>query len=257
VAPGLSIWYVVGHPQSLHFRQLFDASRRLGWTERVRFVHIAFGSILGKDRKPFKTRSGENVGLVEVLEEVICRSRAFIEEREGDEEKEAITFTPEEKDAIARVIGLGAVNTRNFPKPSTTDYVFDWDKTLSLKGDTAPDPINSYVRACGIFRKLEKPFTPPKKIALTEPEEYALARKLFQFGEAVPAVLNEHKPNVLATDLATELAKADHAFYHACPVLKATGATRTARLMLCEVTSRAAAPRAQPFGDRSHRPDVR
>jgi arginyl-tRNA synthetase len=231
------IWYVVGHPQSLHFRQVFDAARRLGWTDSIRFVHVAFGSILGKDRKPFKTRSGENVGLVEVLEEAISRSRAFIESRETEEESENTSFTPEEKNAIAQAVGLGAVKYAELSQSRTTDYVFDWDKMLSLKGDTAPYLLYSYVRTRGIFRKLEAPFTAPKKITLTEPEEHALARKLFQFAEAVPAVLNEHKPNVLANYL-YELAKAYHAFFHSCPVLKSKGTTRSSRLMLCEVTSR-------------------
>jgi arginyl-tRNA synthetase len=231
------IWYVVGHPQSLHFRQVFDAARRLGWTESIRFVHVAFGSILGKDRKPFKTRSGENVGLVEVLEEAISRSRAFIDSRDTDDENENTSFTAEEKDAISRAVGLGAVKYAELSQARTTDYVFDWDKMLSLKGDTAPYLLYSYVRTRGIFRKLDAPFKTPKKIALTEPEEHALARKLFQFAEAVPAVLNEHKPNVLANYL-YELAKAYHAFFHSCPVLKSEGATRNSRLMLCEVTSR-------------------
>jgi arginyl-tRNA synthetase len=235
------VWYVVGHPQTLHFRQVFDAARRLGWSDQVRFVHVAFGSILGKDRKPFKTRSGENVGLVEVLEEAIARSRAFLDERGGDEEKEKenenTAFTPEEKDTIARAVGLGAVKYAELSQSRTTDYVFDWDKMLSLRGDTAPYLLYSYVRTRGIFRKLDGPFTPPTEMVLTEPEENALARKLFQFGEAVPAVLNEHKPNVLANYL-YELAKAYHAFFHSCPVLKAEGASRDARLMLCDVTSR-------------------
>ncbi|MBU6301733.1 MAG: arginine--tRNA ligase [Verrucomicrobia bacterium] len=231
------VWYVVGHPQSLHFRQVFDAARRLGWSDSIRFTHVAFGSILGKDRKPFKTRSGENVGLVEVLEEAISRSRAFLDSRETGEESDTTLFTPEEKDAIAQAVGLGAVKYAELSQSRTTDYVFDWDKMLSLKGDTAPYLLYSYVRTRGIFRKLEKPFTPPRKITLTEAEEHALARKLFQFGEAVPAVLHEHKPNVLANYL-YELAKAYHAFFHSCPVLKSEGTTRSSRLMLCEITSR-------------------
>jgi len=230
------IWYVVGHPQTLHFRQVFDVARRLGWTESgLRLVHVAFGSILGKDRKPFKTRSGENVGLVEVLEEAVARSRKFLETRETGEEADALS--PEEKDHVARIVGLGAVKYAELSQSRTSDYIFDWDKMLSLKGDTAPYLLYSYVRTRGIFRKLDGPYKPPKQVVVSTPEERALALKLFQFGETVPAILADHKPNLLATYL-LELAKAYHAFFHACPVLKAEGNVRASRLFLCDVTSR-------------------
>ncbi len=229
------VWYVVGSPQSLHFRQVFAAARRIGWSS-VRLVHVAFGSILGKDRKPFKTRSGENVGLVEVLSEAIARSRAFVENREEGGE-DAVALSPAEKDAVALAVGLGAVKYAELSQSRTTDYIFDWDKMLSLKGDTAPYLLYSYVRTRGIFRKLDGEFVPPTEIHLTEPEERVLAMKLVQFGEAVPSVLSEHKPILLANYL-YDLAKAYHAFFHSCPVLKADEPARSSRLFLCDLTSR-------------------
>lgn len=228
------IWYVVGAPQQLHFRQVFAAARRMGH-ERVLLTHIAFGSILGSDRKPFKTRSGSNVGLVEVLEEAVERARAFLQQREEEDDK--FVLTAEEKPEVARVVGLGAVKYAELSQARMTDYVFDWDKMLSLKGSTAPYLLYSYVRTRGIFRKAGEEFAPPGTVTLTAPEETALALKLIQYGEVVPEVLNDYKPNVLASYL-YELAKAYHSFFAACPVLKAEEAERNSRLLLCELTSR-------------------
>lgn len=228
------IWYVVGAPQQLHFRQVFDAAERCGHTD-VKFVHVSFGSILGADRKPFKTRSGENVGLLEVLDEAIERANAFIEAREAEDEK--FELPAEEKPNVARVIGLGSVKYAELSQARMTDYVFDWDRMLALKGATAPYLIYSYVRTRGIFRKLDGDFELPAAAEFSEDAEKRLALKLVQFGETVPAVLDDHKPNVLANYL-YELASLYHSFFQACPVLKSEGATRETRLLLCEATSR-------------------
>lgn len=228
------IWYVVGAPQQLHFRQVFAAARRMGH-QRVGLTHVAFGSILGSDRKPFKTRSGTNVGLVEVLQEAVERARAFLDQREQDDDK--FVLAPEEKPEVARVVGLGAVKYAELSQARMTDYVFDWDKMLSLKGSTAPYLLYSYVRTRGIFRKAGEDFAAPATVALSAPEELTLALKLIQYGEVVPEVLNDYKPNVLANYL-YELAKLYHSFFAACPVLKAEEPERSSRLLLCELTSR-------------------
>lgn len=228
------IWYVVGAPQQLHFRQVFAAARRMGHRQ-VELTHIAFGSILGSDRKPFKTRSGTNVGLVEVLQEAVERARTFLDQREQDDDK--FVLSPEEKPEVSRVVGLGAVKYAELSQARMTDYVFDWDKMLSLKGSTAPYLLYSYVRTRGIFRKSGEEFSAPQSVALAAPEEIALALKLIQYGEVVPEVLNDHKPNVLASYL-YELAKLYHSFFAACPVLKAEEPERSSRLLLCELTSR-------------------
>jgi arginyl-tRNA synthetase len=118
-----------------------------------------------------------------------------------------------------------------------TDYVFDWDKMLSLTGDTAPYLQYSHVRARSIFRKLGEPMPETTGLVLADAAERALALKLCQFSEAVPDVLADHRPNILANYL-LELARQFHSFFEACPVLRAEGETRLARLALCELTAR-------------------
>jgi arginyl-tRNA synthetase len=221
------VWYVVGAPQELHFRQIFEVSRRRG--QQARLVHVAFGSILGQDGKMFRTRSGESVGLIEVLDEAVERAAAVVGEREG--------LDAEEKARIARVIGIGAVKYAELSQHRLTDYKFSWDRMLALQGNTAPYLINAYVRTRAIFRKLEREFEAPSACAFTEPPERALAVKLAQFAETSHDVLEDHRPNLLATYL-YELADTFHHFYEACPVLRAEQSARATRLALCEATAR-------------------
>ncbi len=221
------IWYVVGAPQELHFRQLFQVSKKRGQT--VAMQHVAFGSILGQDGKMFKTRSGESVGLIEVLDEACERARAVVEEREG--------LTNDEKDQIATIIGIGAVKYAELSQHRMTDYKFSWDKMLALQGNTAPYLINAYVRTRSIFRKLEDNVELTQELVISEPAERALAMKLAQFAEASHDVLADHRPNLLASYL-YELADTYHSFYEACPVLRAEGAVRNTRLTLCQTTSK-------------------
>ncbi|MCU0794639.1 MAG: arginine--tRNA ligase [Akkermansiaceae bacterium] len=224
-----AIWYVVGLPQALHFRQIFDACRR--WGRVGDFRHIGFGSILGEDRKLMKTRSGDNVGLIEVLDEAVERAAQVVAEKNPD-------LPAEEAAEIAEAIGIGAVKFAELSQNRLSDYIFAWDRMLALQGDTAPYLQNSYVRTRAIFRKLEGSFeTAGIEVALTEEREINLARLAIRYGEVVPTVLEDHRPNVLANYL-LELARAFHSFYEACPVLKAEEAVRTSRLALCEVTSR-------------------
>lgn len=222
------IWYVVGAPQQLHFRQVFAAAQRRGVTTKM--IHIAFGSILGPDGKMFKTRSGETVGLLEVIDEAIERSRAAANEKEQG-------FSDAEKDEIAKIIGAGAVKYAELSQNRLTDYKFSWDKMLSLQGNTAPYLLNAYVRTRGIFRKLDGEVTLTDDLTITEPAERALALKLAQFAENAHDILDDHRPNLLANYL-YELASAYHAFFEACNVLRSEGAVRNTRLTLCEATSR-------------------
>jgi len=220
------IWYVVGAPQQLHFRQLFEAAHRRGHSAKLE--HIAFGNILGPDGKMFKTRSGESVGLLEVLQESIERARAVVEERE---------LSDEDKASIAEIIGIGSVKYAELSQHRLTDYKFSWDKMLSLQGNTAPYLINAYVRTRSIFRKLDGAVTLDPATELTEDAERNLALKLAQFGEAVHDVLGDFRPNLLAQYL-YELASIYHSFFEVCPVLRSEGVVRNTRLVLCEVTSR-------------------
>ena len=223
-----AVWYVTGAPQQLHFQQVFAAAKRMGITTRL--DHISFGSILGEDHKLMKTRSGDNVPLRDLLEEAVTRARAMIEEKNPE-------LPAEEKEHIARVVGLGAVKYAELSQHRMTDYVFSWSKMLSLQGNTAPYLQNAYVRVRSIFRKLGAELGTAQEVVLTEPAELALAKKLLQFGEIVPLVLHEFRPNLLANHL-FETANTFHTFYEACPVLKSEGTTQHSRLVLCEATAR-------------------
>ncbi len=235
------IWYVVGAPQQLHFKQVFAAAHRMGHATKM--IHIAFGSILGPDGKMFKTRSGETVGLLEVIDEAIERARAAVEEKDQG-------HSDAEKDEIAQTIGGGAVKYAELSQNRLTDYKFSWDKMLSLQGNTAPYLINAYVRTRSIFRKLDGSVSLTSECVLTEPAEIALAMKLAQFSEAAHDVLVDHRPNTLATYL-YELANTYHGFYEACHVLNSEGVVRNTRLLLCEATSRVLKQGLQLLGIRT------
>jgi arginyl-tRNA synthetase len=222
------IWYVVGAPQTLHFKQIFAVARREGYTADLR--HIIFGSVLGEDRKLMKTRSGENVPLRELLEEACRRARKIIDEKNPD-------LSEEEKNDIAEKIGIGAVKYADLSQYRTTDYVFSWDKMLSLHGNTAPYLQNAYVRTRSIFRKLGEPAPKVNKLTFAELAERDLAKRVCQFAEILPQVLNGFRPNILANYL-FELANSFHAFYEACPVLKSEEPSRSSRLALCDLTAR-------------------
>jgi arginyl-tRNA synthetase len=223
-----TLWYVVGAPQTLHFKQIFEIARREGYT--ADFRHIPFGNVLGEDRKLMKTRSGENVPLRQLLEEACARARKIVDDKNP-------SLSDAEKSDIARAIGIGAVKYADLSQYRMTDYVFSWDKMLALQGNTAPYLQNAYVRIRSIFRKAGEP--PPKAVnfVLNDAAEINLAKKLCQFAEIVPQVLNDFRPNILANYL-FELANSFHAFYEACPVLKSDESTRSSRLALCDLTGR-------------------
>jgi arginyl-tRNA synthetase len=239
-----AIWYVVGAPQTLHFKQLFAVARREGYNTDLR--HIIFGSVLGEDRKLMKTRSGENVPLRDLLEEACRRAQKIIDEKNPD-------LSEEEKNDIAEKIGVGAVKYADLSQYRTTDYVFSWDKMLSLHGNTAPYLQNAYVRIRSIFRKAGESETrndgfpavtsqtdgcpSGHSLDLSDPAELNLAKRVCQFAEIVPQVLNGFRPNILANYL-FELANSFHSFYEACPVLKSQEPARASRLALCELTGR-------------------
>ena len=223
-----TVWIVTGAPQILHFKQIFEIARREGY--KADFRHITNGSILGEDRKLMKTRSGENVPLRDVLTEAIARAGKMVQEKNPN-------LSEEEKAAIAQTIGIGAVKYADLSQYRMTDYVFSWEKMLSLQGNTAPYLQNAYVRIRSIFRKAGKIEFKSDKLALAHPAEINLAKRLSQFAEVVPQVLNDFRPNILANYL-FELANNFHTFYEACPVLKAEEPARSSRLALSELTGR-------------------
>lgn len=228
-----TLWYVVGSPQTLHFKQIFEIARREGHNADLR--HIPFGNVLGEDRKLMKTRSGENVPLRQLLEEACARAKKVVEEKNPN-------LSEEEKNEIARIIGIGAVKYADLSQYRMTDYVFSWDKMLAFQGNTAPYLQNAYVRIRSIFRKAGDTvddFKPSslKNLQFTDAAEVSLAKRLCQFAEIVPQVLNDFRPNVLANYL-FELANSFHSFYEACPVLKSSEPVRSSRLALCHLAGR-------------------
>lgn len=225
-----TIWIETGAPQQLHFRQIFEIARREGRT--ADFRHITHGNILGEDRKLMKTRSGENVPLLDLLDEAITRARKIIEEKNAE-------LPEEEKEQAARAIGIGAIKYADLSQYRMTDYIFSWDRMLSFQGNTAPYLQNAYVRIQSIFRKADLlPLTCNNSaITLSDPAELILAKRLCQFAEIVPTILNEFRPNILANYL-FELANSFHAFYEACPVLKSEEPARSSRLALCSLSAR-------------------
>ncbi len=223
-----SVWYVTGAPQALHFQQIFASAQKMGLDTDTR--HVAFGSILGEDRKIMKTRSGENVQLGDVLEEAVTRAAGIMSQKNPD-------LAPEEASKIAKTIGIGAVKYAELSQHRMTDYVFSWDKMLAFQGNTAPYLQNAYVRIQSIFRKLESGADPETAaVSILAEEERVLALKLLQFGEIVPETLEDFRINLLANYL-YELANTFHSFYEACPVLKSETSVRNSRLVLCRLTA--------------------
>jgi arginyl-tRNA synthetase len=233
------ILYVTDGRQQLHFHQLFATFRRWRPESRVRLEHIWFGSILGEDGTPFKTRSGETVRLAQLLSEAHQRalqvvSAKQLERAETDRVPEALW--PE----VARVVGLGAIKYADLLPNRQSDYTFSWDKMLALNGNTAPYLQYAYARARSIFRKTDPAANRQAAvdpIVLAAPAELALARQLLKFGLVLEAVAEESRPNFLCNYL-YELAGHFAGFYEACPVLKASGDERLSRLALCDLTAR-------------------
>ncbi len=225
------IVYITDGRQQLHFRQLFATYRRWHPETAVRLAHVWFGAILGDDGKPFKTRSGDTVKLAELLDEAEERAFALVTEKNPD--------LPEaERRDIARIVGLGSVKYADLLPSRQNDYVFSWDKMLSLQGNTAGYLQYSYVRTRSIFRKLEDGTPPPAgPFELTEPAERLLFLQLSRFAEELPRVLEDFRPNLLCNYL-YETATRFHSFFEACPVLRSEGTVRATRLALCELTSR-------------------
>jgi arginyl-tRNA synthetase len=228
------IVYVTDGRQQLHFQQLFTIFRRWRPHEKVKLAHVWFGSILGDDGKPFKTRAGETVKLAALLDEAEERAFKVVSEKnpEADEAQ---------RREIARVVGLGAIKYADLLPNRQSDYVFSWDKMLALNGNTAPYLQYAYTRIRSIFRRAEMsdfaPRTPHSALVLSAPEEIALAKHLLIFGLTLEAVAEDYRPNFLCNylyDLAGHFAR----FYEHCPVLKANEPERGTRLSLCDLTGR-------------------
>jgi len=225
------IIYVTDSRQQLHFQQLFAVFRRWHPEARMRLAHVWFGSILGEDNKPFKTRSGDTVKLANLLDEAEERAFKAVSEKNPD-------LAEADRREVARVVGLGALKYADLLPNRQSDYVFSWDKMLALNGNTAPYLQYAYARIRSIFRKggVGEGFV-PAALELGAPEELALARHLLNFGLVLEAVAEDHRPNFLCNYL-YDLAGRFTAFYENCPVLKSEAGQRASRLGLCDLTAR-------------------
>jgi arginyl-tRNA synthetase len=225
------ILYVTGAPQQLHFKQLFAVFRRWHPGATVKLVHVWFGSVLGEDGRPFKTRAGDTVRLEDLLDEAEERALKVVSEKNPD-------LDEAQRHEIARVVGLGAIKYADLAQNRQSDYVFSWDRMLALQGNTAPYLLYAYTRIRSIFRKGgESAVSGAGEFVLNAPEELALARRLLNFGLALDAVVEDYRPNFLCSYL-YELAGDFTRFYENCPVLKAEEPSRATRLALCDVTAR-------------------
>jgi arginyl-tRNA synthetase len=224
--------YVVGAPQQQHLSMVFAVAAQAGWlTPPARASHVAFGSILGPDKKMFKTREGGTVKLADLIDEAFERALAIIVEKDPQHLDE-----PARKD-VARKIGIGALKYVDLSSDRVKDYVFDWNRMLAFDGNTAPYLQYAHARTRSILRK-GGGAPADGRIAIAAPEERALALALLAFGDTVAGVADTLQPHKLCTYL-FELATATTSFLESCPVLKADDdATRASRLLLCELASK-------------------
>ena len=220
--------YVVDTRQDLHFKQLFTTSRKAGWLpENVSAEFIGFGTMMGKDNKPFKTRSGDTVKLVDLLDEAVERATRLVREKNPE-------LSDEQAAHIGRVVGIGAVKYADLSKNRTSDYVFDWDNMLSFEGNTAPYLQYAYTRVQSVFRRAGE-WNESAALQLNEPLEQQLAVELLKFEDVLSSVAETCFPHYLAAYL-YQLATLFSRFYEACPILKAEGAVRDTRLQLAKLT---------------------
>ena len=229
-----SLLYVVGAPQAQHLQMVEAVARKAGWLpEGFIMNHVSFGSVLGADRKMLKSRSGETVKLAALLDEAVERADAAIAEKNP-------AMSSEERDVVARMIGIGAVKYSDLSTDRVKDYIFDWERMLSFDGNTAPYLQYAHARICSIFRRAGVFRDQVRNVvpSLDDPREKALAMRLLRFDAAVWEMVDTLSPHKLCTyvfDVATDFT----AFYEHCSVLKAeTDDLRMSRLALCDATAR-------------------
>jgi arginyl-tRNA synthetase len=226
--------YVVDSRQSEHFQLLFATAKKMGY-DRTEFRHVSFGTVLGEDRRPYKTRSGDTIGLESLLDEAIQNARKIVDENSSH-------LSEAERANVSVLVGMGAIIYVDLHHNRDSDYVFSWDKMLATSGDTATYNQYAYARVCGILRKGEVDVTALRSaghpVLLDTPAERALALQLNRFSNAVADVAADYRPNLL-TQYLFETANSFAAFYNDCHVLTAEPASlRASRLLLCDATAR-------------------
>jgi len=235
-----AIVYVTDSRQKLHFEMLFAVAKMAGWArDDLELSHVMFGSVLGEDGAPLKTRSGENVKLKELLDEAVERAKSVVEEKNPE-------LADDKKAEIAKAVGIGAVKYADYSNNRTSDYVFSFDKMLAMDGNTAPYMQYAYARIKSIWRWAKSPtlgidveaeLAGLTTLSLAEPAELDLAKHLIRYGEAIQSAAVDYRPNYLTMYL-FELAQKFSAFYTNCPVLSAPKDQRPTRLLLCDLTAR-------------------
>jgi len=234
-----AIVYVVDHRQSLHFELLFAAAKLWGY-DQLELEHVSFGTVLGEDGRPYKTRSGTAVGLAGLLDEAV--ERAYQTVCTNDDARAEPLLDRQQRREVARRIGIGAIKYADLAHNRTSDYVFSYDKMLAMNGNTATYMQYSYARVRSIFSRgdvdIEQLRTSDAPIELSNPAERALGLAVLQLAEALDRVVVDYRPNHLTSYL-FELASRYSEFFETCPVLKAESDNlRTSRLLLCDLTAR-------------------
>jgi arginyl-tRNA synthetase len=221
---------VVDARQSLHFQQVFAVARAAKFVDSsCQLEHVAYGTMMGKDGKPFKTRSGDTIKLIELLDEAERRAFDLVSKKSPEMDEKT-------RRDIAEKVGIGAVKYADLSKNRTSDYVFDWDSMLAFDGNTAPYLLYAFTRIRSILRKREAVSGKQINIVIETQEERALTIKLLRLPETLRAVEIDYLPSHLSTYL-FELAGLFMRFYEACPILKATSDLRESRLALAELTA--------------------
>jgi arginyl-tRNA synthetase len=232
------IIYVTDARQALHFQMLFASAKLAGWTDdKIDLMHVTFGTMLGADGKPFKTRAGGTVKLKDLLEEAVERAQTVVDEKNPD-------LPHDQKVEIAKAVGIGAVKYADYSNNRNSDYIFSFDKMLAMEGNTAPYMQYAYARIKSIERKasnkdvdIQSELASIMDLTFTDEAEKDLAKMLIRYDQAIFAAAEECKPNYL-TGYLYDLAQAFSRFYNACPVLQANAKQRPTRLLLCDLTAR-------------------
>ncbi|MCI0499972.1 MAG: arginine--tRNA ligase [Planctomycetales bacterium] len=233
-----TIIYVTDARQAQHFAMLFAVAKMAGWTDdTIELMHITFGTMLGEDGTPFKTRTGGTVKLKDLLDEAVQRAAAVVEAKNPD-------LPAEQKASIARAVGIGAVKYADYSNNRNSDYIFSFDKMLAMEGNTAPYMQYAYARIKSIERKaagkdvdIEGELAGITTLTFTDEAEKDLAKLLIRYDQAIDAAVRECRPNYL-TGYLYDLSQAFSRFYSACPVLQADARQRPLRLLLCDLTAR-------------------
>lgn len=233
-----AIIYVTDARQAQHFQMLFAVAKMAGWVnDTIQLEHVTFGTMLGEDNKPFKTRTGGTVKLKDLLDEAVQRATAVVEEKNPD-------LPAAQKAEIAKAVGIGAVKYADYSNNRNSDYIFSFDKMLAMEGNTAPYMQYAYARIKSIERKaagkdvdVQTELTDISNLTFTDEAEKDLAKMLIRYDQAIDTAARECRPNFLTAYL-YDLAQTFSRFYNACPVLSADPQQRPLRLLLCDLTAR-------------------